>query len=132
MARVGRPKSAEKIREEMEQLPVCVEYTDCHAWQEGRCISLTDNRFGERDCPFYKRKSRNNREQQECLKRLVKRGRTDLLEKYKNVLCGLGVFEVSDGYMEAASAELDRYEGECLKEFLAGISMEDGENEWDD
>lgn len=133
MAKVGRPKGAEKIREEMEEFPVCEAYPDCHAWQEGRCICLRDNCFGERECPFYKKRSKNRREQQECLKRLVKKGRADLVEKYRKVLGRIGVFEISDGYMEAASAELERYEGECLKELLAGTcAVEVWENEWDD
>lgn len=133
MAKAGRPKSEEKIREEREQFPVCGAHPDCHAWQEGRCIALMDNSFGERDCPFYKNKSRNRKEQQECLKCLVKNGRTNLLEKYKKVLGRLGVFDAADGYMETAAAELEWYDGECMKNFLSGNSvLDEGEDEWDD
>ena len=133
MAKAGRPKSEEKIREEREQFPVCGAHPDCHAWQEGRCIALMDNSFGERDCPFYKNKSRTRKGQQECLKCLVKNGRTNLLEKYKKVLGRLGVFDAADGYMETAAAELERYDGECMKNFLSGNSVpEEGEDEWED
>ena len=73
------------------------------------------------------------RQQQECLKCLVKNGRTDLLEKYKKVLGRLGVFDAADGYMETAAAELERYDGECMKNFLSGNSVpEEGEDEWED
>lgn len=29
-------------------------HADCFANKGGRCVSLKDNDFGDRDCPFYK------------------------------------------------------------------------------
>ena len=55
------------------------------------------------------------------------------MEKYKKVLGRLGVFDAADGYMETAAAELERYDGECMKNFLSGNSVpEEGEDEWED
>lgn len=54
MAKAGRPKSEEKIREEREQFPVCGVHPDCHAWQKGRCIALMDNSLGNGTARFIK------------------------------------------------------------------------------
>ncbi len=32
----------------------CGKHMDCFANRGGRCVSLKDNDFGGRDCPFYK------------------------------------------------------------------------------
>ena len=37
--------------------PVCETHRDCFANKDGQCVSLSDNNFGERDCPFFKHKS---------------------------------------------------------------------------
>ena len=45
----------------------------------------------------------------------------------------LGVFDAAEGYMETAAAEVERYDGECMKNFLSGNSvLDEGEDEWDD
>lgn len=42
------------------ECPVC-ERHDCAAWdeEEDGCIALTDNDFGQRGCPFYKKGAKN-------------------------------------------------------------------------
>ena len=37
--------------------PACNAHKDCFANKHGKCICLSDNDFGKRDCPFYKTES---------------------------------------------------------------------------
>lgn len=111
-------EKAEKDKAEWERLPFCEEKS-CHAWQDGRCIALSDNYFGGRSCPFYKKLDVCQRERKECLTKLIRAGRMDLVEKYKSVLADLGVFGLTDGYTERAAADLERYSEECLRELIA-------------
>lgn len=34
--------------------PQCSKHCDCFANRDGKCVSLQDNDFGNRECPFYK------------------------------------------------------------------------------
>lgn len=40
--------------------PVCHTHTDCFANKDGHCVCLSDNDFGHKDCPFYKKDSGND------------------------------------------------------------------------
>lgn len=76
-----------------EPLIPCDRHPDCFACKDGLCVALSDNSFGERDCPFYKTREQNRQEMKECLCRLVMKGRYDLIRKYKETLMELGVFD---------------------------------------
>jgi Fe-S-cluster containining protein len=39
---------------------------DCFANKDGRCVSLKDNNFGGRDCPFYKSNKEVSRDEIEA------------------------------------------------------------------
>jgi hypothetical protein len=41
---------------------ICEEHTDCFANSHGKCICLSDNDFGDKDCPFYKNREKRNME----------------------------------------------------------------------
>lgn len=124
-------KRGRRSREEMRQLqlereeletvsfPVCTAHPDCHACRNGRCMALDRNDFGRRDCPFYKNSEINRREQREGLEKLIRMGRTDLIDKYKRTFQELGIFGMSDSFTEQATAELDRYSESCLRELLS-------------
>ena len=34
--------------------PACNIHTDCFAHKDGKCVCLSENDFGKRDCSFYK------------------------------------------------------------------------------
>ena len=124
-------KRGRRSREEMRQLqlkqaeletgafPVCVAHPDCHACRNGRCMALDRNEFSGRDCPFYKNRDVNQREQRAGLEKLIKMGRTDLIDKYKRTFQELGIFGMPDSFTEQATAELDRYSEACLRELLS-------------
>lgn len=147
-------KRGRRSREEMRQLqlereeletvsfPVCTAHPDCHACRNGRCMALDRNDFGRRDCPFYKNSEINRREQREGLEKLIRMGRTDLIDKYKRTFQELGIFGMSDSFTEQATAELDRYSESYLRELLSmdtsngpeevsGLPT-DEEDDWDD
>jgi len=121
-------EKTEKAKAEREKMPAC-ERTDCHAWQDGKCVALWDNHFGSRSCPFYKLRSVCQKEQQECLAKLIREGRMDLVEKYKTVLVELGISAPVDAYAERAAAELEKYKEECLNELLAGEGAVHGDQD---
>lgn len=147
-------KRGRRSREEMRQLqleqaeletvffPVCTAHPDCHACRNGRCMALDRNDFGGRNCPFYKNSEVNRREQREGLEKLIKMGRTDLIDKYKRTFQELGIFGMTDSFTEQATVELDRYSEACLQELLSmdtGNRPEevselpaDEEDDWDD
>ena len=147
-------KRGRRSREEMRQLqlereeletvsfPVCTAHPDCHACRNGRCMARDRNDFGRRDCPFYKNSEINRREQREGLEKLIRMGRTDLIDKYKRTFQELGIFGMPDSFTEQATAELDRYSESCLRELLSmdtGNGPEevsglptDEEDDWDD
>lgn len=101
-------------------LPPC-EKKDCHAWQDGKCTALSDNRFGSRPCPFYKKLDVCRQERSECLDKLIRSGRMDVVEKYKSVLAELGIFGLADKFIDRAAEALERYSEECMRELLAGV-----------
>ena len=41
----------------LDECPKCDRYT-CFAYNNGKCVALTDNNFGKRECPFYKTPAR--------------------------------------------------------------------------
>ena len=147
-------KRGRHSREEMRQLklgqaeletgsfPVWTANPDCHACKNGRCVALDRNDFGGRDCPFHKNSEVNRREQREGLEKLIRMGRTDLIDKYKRTFQELGIFGMTDSFTEQATAELDRYSEACLQELLSmdtgncpeGVSElpADDEEDWND
>ena len=50
----------------MAVMPKCDMHTDCFALSDGRCVCLSENDFGEKDCPFYKPGDESTREQIEA------------------------------------------------------------------
>ena len=78
----------------------------------------------------------------EGLEKLIRMGRTDLIDKYKRTFQELGIFGMTDSFTEQATAELDRYSEACLQELLSmdtgncpeGVSElpADEEDDWDD
>ena len=127
---------------ETGSFPVCTAHPDCHACKNGRCVALDRNDFGGRDCPFHKNSEVNRREQREGLEKLIRMGRTDLIDKYKRTFQELGIFGMTDSFTEQATAELDRYSEACLQELLSmdtgncpeGVSElpADDEEDWND
>lgn len=109
----------EQAELETVSFPVCTAHPDCHACGNGRCMALDRNDFGGRDCPFYKNSEVNRREQREGLEKLIRMGRTGLIDKYKRTFRELGIFRMADSFTEQATEELDRYSVACLQELLA-------------
>ena len=60
----------------------CSKHTDCFANIKGHCACLRNNDFGERECPFYKNNMTAAAERENAKQRLLKMGRTDLIETY--------------------------------------------------
>ena len=138
-------KRGRRSREEMRQLQLEGEELETVSFpvcRNGRCMALDRNDFGRRDCPFYKNSEINRREQREGLEKLIRMGRTDLIDKYKRTFQELGIFGMPDSFTEQATAELDRYSESCLRELLSmdtGNGPEevsglptDEEDDWDD
>lgn len=73
--------------------PVCFNHNDCFACSRGHCMVLICNDFEGRDCPFYRNEADNQKEQEECMRRLARIGRRDLLDKYRKDLTEAGAFE---------------------------------------
>lgn len=48
--------------------PACAA-TECAACEEGRCVALIDNNFGQRKCPSFKTKEQNEEEKAYCEQR---------------------------------------------------------------
>ena len=47
--------------EVFDDYPLCAK-DDCAACVNKRCIALRDNDFGSKECPFYKTKEQNEKE----------------------------------------------------------------------
>lgn len=91
-------------------LPECrFEREECHAFREGKCMVLMDTDFGENvaDCPFYRSKGDNLRESAMCINRLIRIGRTDLIEKYQPVYRSLNLLGGEGDFERRARAELE-------------------------
>ena len=115
---------AEKAQLEKGSAPLCTAHPDCHAWSEGRCMALADNDFGGRDCPFYKNRTVNMEQCQAGLKRLIRTGRSDLLQKYRKSFEELGLFDVPDADTAQAIRELEQYSEEYLQGLTSSESDE--------
>ncbi|MBQ3426100.1 MAG: hypothetical protein IJH37_03020 [Clostridia bacterium] len=61
----------------------CKLHKDCFALTNGTCVCLSDNRFKGKECPFYKSKAQNDRENARTSQYLVSIGRADLVEQYR-------------------------------------------------
>ena len=70
---------------------------------------LMDTDFGENvaDCPFYRSKGDNLRESAMCINRLIRIGRTDLIEKYQPVYRSLNLLGGEGDFERRARAELE-------------------------
>lgn len=91
-------------------LPECrFERDECHACREGKCMVLMDTDFGENVtvCPFYRSKDDNLRESAMCINRLIRIGRTDLIEKYQPVYRSLNLLGGEEDFERRARAELE-------------------------
>ena len=64
--------------------PVCGLHRDCFANKAGRCICLSGNDFGKKDCPFYKNRIEAENEQRICRERLISAGKDYLLDEYES------------------------------------------------
>ena len=84
------------------------EREECHAYRNGMCIALQDTDFGEgvANCPFYRSKDDNLRESASCINRLIRIGRTDLIEKYQPVYRRLNLLGGEDDFERNARIEL--------------------------
>jgi len=89
--------------------PECrFEREECHAYREGKCMVLMDTEFGEdvADCPFYRSKEDNLRESAMCINRLIRIGRTDLIDKYQPVYRSLNLLGGEDDFERKARVNL--------------------------
>ena len=79
---------------------------DCHAYKDGCCQALADTDFGDRDCPFYRSKEENVREVSACVNILIRKGRTDLIDKYRPVYNALNLLGDEDEFIKEAKRRL--------------------------
>ena len=112
-----------------EQSPACIK--DCFACTDGKCCILKDNDFGDHECPFCKTWDRLKQEQRAGLERLVENGRYGPIEKYESVLAGLGIFALLDDDVQQVTGELELFEEEDLRDFLAEEDQRDLHKEED-
>lgn len=63
-------------------LPCVYGKTGCAAYQDGFCKALSDTRFKDRVCPFYKTKQQKEADIAASRKRLKELGAEGLIEKY--------------------------------------------------
>ncbi len=54
----------------IEEFPVC-DRSDCFGCEEGHCIVLINNNFGERNCPFFKTNEQVEKELAYCAERMA-------------------------------------------------------------
>ncbi|MCI7092991.1 MAG: hypothetical protein SPG98_06480 [Porcincola intestinalis] len=99
----------------------CYYHSDCFAYGNGKCMILCCNDFDDGECPFYRKITDNQKEQEACMRRLVRIGRKDLLVRYRKGQAEAGAFtkDYSDGvageikeYRESGVFENDRAEDE--------------------
>lgn len=128
--RRDQPAFGKTVRkQDMSWLPLCQEHRGCFANRYGRCTILTENHFPGRDgmagegqnCPFYRDLKDNQKEQKECLVRLISIGRRDLVERYQTSLNKAGVFE--QDYTDGVSKEIAAYRVSGCRKELAEESM---------
>ena len=102
--RIGRT-----VRERVatSRLPECrFEREECHAYKDGCCQALSDTDFGDGDCPFYRSKEENVREVSACINILIRKGRTDLIDKYRPVYNALSLLGDEDEFIKEARRRL--------------------------
>ena len=80
----------------------CSYHSDCFACKNGKCQILCCNDFDDGECSFYRNLADNQKEQETCMRRLVRIGRRDLLVRYRNDYEEAGAFkkDYSDGVAE--------------------------------
>jgi len=89
------------------KLPDCrFEREECHAYKDGCCQALSDTDFGDGDCPFYRSKEENVREVSACINILIRKGRTDLIDKYRPVYNALSLLGDEDEFIKEARRRL--------------------------
>ena len=115
-------------------LPECrFEHEECHAFREGKCMVLVDTDFGEEvaDCPFYRSKDDNLRESAMCINRLIRIGRTDLIEKYQPVYRSLNLFGGEGDFERRARAELQEKRQQIREQVVTRLhSITEIAEEW--
>ncbi|MCI6697833.1 MAG: hypothetical protein MR488_01515 [Lachnospiraceae bacterium] len=94
--------------------PACFYHSDCFAYQKGKCRVLYSNDFDSGQCPFYRSRSDNRKELEACMRRLLRIGRRDLLDKYMRYHAEAGAFanDYSDGVADEILAYRNRGAGE--------------------
>lgn len=55
---------------EYYKCPTC-NVVECFACEDGYCLILTNNKFGERECPFFKTREQVEKEREYCRKRMA-------------------------------------------------------------
>ena len=108
------------------------EQDKCHAYRNGMCMALQDTDFGTdvENCPFYRSKEDNLRESARCINRLIRIGRTDLIEKYQPVYRSLNLLGGEDDFERNARIELQdrkqtlREQVEMRRRMVAEIAEE--------
>lgn len=69
----------------MQLLKCKFDHKDCFGRNDkGKCICLSKMDFKEDDCPFYRNKDEVDEERKKVQEDLIRKGRYDLLEKYKS------------------------------------------------
>lgn len=103
---------------DLETCPSCKKHPDCIGWMRNRCVALKNSDdHNDDDCPFYKNKDDVINESKAAYQELIKKGRMDLIEKYKKSLTALGAVYDAD-FFDGFAHELDLFREENLKEQL--------------
>lgn len=63
-------------------LPCVYRKENCAAYHCGYCTALSDTRFKDRVCPFYKTKQQKDTDIAACRERLKQLGAYELIKKY--------------------------------------------------
>ena len=63
-------------------IPPRCDRCDCACNRHGACFSLSDNIFGDKNCPFFKTSEQNEAEKNDVLAHLKAIGRGDLIDYY--------------------------------------------------
>lgn len=103
-----RKRRTEEERAAASRLQVCrFKRDDCHAYEDGCCQALSDTDFGDRDCPFYRSKEENVREVSACLNILIRKGRSDLIDKYRPIYISLNFLGGEDEFISSARKQME-------------------------
>lgn len=94
--------------------PACYYHRDCFAFRRGLCMVLYSNDFDGGECPFYRSRSGNREEQEACMRRLVRIGRRDLLDKYAKYHAVAGAF--AKDYTDGVADEILTYRNSSIGE----------------